>query len=115
MTPNKHVGSNWLHKKSGKKVVIVGHGKLEATNRPRFFYNEEGDRTIWARDSEEFLDGRFEQLAYRVALYTPLGILIALVKTGVPLAELVKEHPDVTLITDQEGTELWTAEQPALQ
>ncbi|OXE37515.1 MAG: hypothetical protein CGW95_00965 [Phenylobacterium zucineum] len=115
MTPNKHVGSNWLHLKSNKKVVIVGHGMLEATARPCFFYNEEGENVIWARDSEEFLDGRFQQLSYQVVLFSEAGIMIALVKCGVPLSDLVKEHPEVMRITDQEGTELWTREQPVPQ
>lgn len=114
MTPNKHVGSNWLHRKSGKKVVIIGHGKLEHNARPCFFYNEDGDEVIWARDQEEFLDGRFEQLAYQVAVFCDQSIVIALVQTSTKISDVVKELPGAFRVTDQEGTELW-AKKAAVQ
>lgn len=54
------LGRVYKHLKSGGIYAIVGHCQLEATNRPAVLYaSTVGDSKIWARDLEEFMDGRF--------------------------------------------------------
>jgi hypothetical protein len=56
-------GQVWKHLKSGGIYSIVGHCQLEATNRPAVLYaSVSGDGRTWARDEEEFMDGRFIKL-----------------------------------------------------
>lgn len=52
------VGSEWLHIKSGHSYRIIGACRLEHSNAPAYLYVGE-DGTVWARDMDEFLDGRF--------------------------------------------------------
>jgi len=56
----------WLHKKTGREYVVEGVCTLEHSNKPAYLYRsyQEGgdDGVLWARDKEEFLDGRFELL-----------------------------------------------------
>jgi hypothetical protein len=60
-------GTIWLHLKSGKKYVIIGMCRLEATNAPAYLYTSiEDESVVWARDMDEFLDGRFENISKRV-------------------------------------------------
>ncbi|QXV74049.1 hypothetical protein [Rhizobium phage RHEph12] len=52
----------WQHVKSGGLYNIVGTFQIESTNRPGFLYRAQKDQTVWGRDQEEFLDGRFQRL-----------------------------------------------------
>lgn len=56
----KYKGSAWRHVKSDHIYVIVGECRLEATGKPAFLYSAPGWDIPWARDKDEFLDGRFE-------------------------------------------------------
>lgn len=53
----------WQHKKSGGLYNIVGTFQIESTNRPGFLYRAQKDQTVWGRDQEEFLDGRFSRVS----------------------------------------------------
>ena len=53
------LGTEWRHIKSGRLYVTVGKCRLEATAAPAVLYRGE-DGTVWARDMDEFLDGRFD-------------------------------------------------------
>lgn len=54
------VHSLWLHLKTSHSYVIVGHCILEATGEPGILYSDvTGNKDVWARAREEFLDGRF--------------------------------------------------------
>jgi len=60
-------GQFWRHKKTGGVYYITGFCILEATNKKAVLYIEEeadeGDKELpWARNQDEFLDGRFELL-----------------------------------------------------
>lgn len=58
-------GQFWTHIKTGGTYFITGFCILESTNKDAVLYiNETADDgvTPWARDKEEFLDGRFERL-----------------------------------------------------
>ena len=61
MVPNGFLYTRWLHKKSQHQYFIIGECRLEATNKRAFLYVPVDDRngTPWARDIDEFLDGRF--------------------------------------------------------
>lgn len=53
-------GTIWKHIKSGETYAIVGNCLLEATNSPAVLYASTiGDGRVWARDLDEFMDGRF--------------------------------------------------------
>ena len=56
------IGSIWRHKKSRHVYVIIGVCQLEATNTPAFLYRRPKEGITWARDMDEFLDGRFERV-----------------------------------------------------
>lgn len=56
------IGSMWLHKKTNNVYAIIGRCILESTNMPGILYRKPADREAWARDEEEFMDGRFERL-----------------------------------------------------
>lgn len=58
-------GTRWKHLKTGNIYVTVGGCRLEKTGEPAVLYRraDSDDDTIWARASDEFLDGRFEKLA----------------------------------------------------
>lgn len=60
-------GSVWRHVKTGKVYAVIGRCRLEATNRPGVLYTRPEDGTVWARDADEFLDGRFERLTFEAA------------------------------------------------
>ena len=57
----------WKHKVRGSVVSVVGHGRAQASTRPIndldpiTIYQHDGGKW-WARRTEEFEDGRFEQL-----------------------------------------------------
>jgi len=56
-------GSLWTHRKTAHIYVVIGECQLEATNRPAVLYrqiNHPDGGKLWARDRDEFLDGRFE-------------------------------------------------------
>lgn len=54
-------GELWKHLKSKRIYVVLGACRLEATNRPGVLYTPVGgEGSIWVRDEQEFLDGRFE-------------------------------------------------------
>lgn len=57
------IGSRWQHLKTDHTYVVTGHCLLEATAKPAILYKHvDGDglgRPMWARDAEQFLDGRF--------------------------------------------------------
>ena len=56
-------GTVWKHIKTGGTYTVVGNCQLEATNRPAVLYvSTNGDGRTWARDLEEFMDGRFVRL-----------------------------------------------------
>ena len=55
-----YIGTTWKHVKTGGVYSIVGSCQLEATDRPAILYRSaKGAGPIWARDYEEFMDGRF--------------------------------------------------------
>lgn len=59
-------GSIWRHVKTGKVYSVVGTCRLEATNSPAVLYASPDDGgVVWARDMDEFLDGRFERVDAR--------------------------------------------------
>lgn len=62
MADHSLIGTTWLHVKSQRLYMIVGTCRLEATNTPAFLYRNDDDGIVWARDMDEFLDGRFERL-----------------------------------------------------
>jgi hypothetical protein len=55
------IGGLWRHVKTGHDYVILGQCRLEATNRPGILYRRVNGEDVmtWARDEEEFCDGRF--------------------------------------------------------
>ena len=55
-------GTLWQHQKSGGEYTITGHCMLEATRKAAVLYRCHETGILWARDADEFLDGRFEQL-----------------------------------------------------
>lgn len=55
------VGSRWRHVKTGREYTIIGKCRLEGTNTPAYLYVGE-DGIAWARDMDEFLDGRFVKI-----------------------------------------------------
>lgn len=58
------IGTMWLHVKTGHLYIVVGECWLEATNAPAVLYHRAGGvGPTWARDREEFLDGRFAQVS----------------------------------------------------
>lgn len=64
---NIQKGQFWRHKKTGSVYYITGFCTLEATNKTAVLYIEEeadegAEELPWARDQDEFLDGRFELL-----------------------------------------------------
>lgn len=58
--------TRWLHKKTGRVVILVGECRLEATNMPAYLYvhEDEPDDLPWARDKDKFHDGRFVSCAW---------------------------------------------------
>ena len=56
--------SVWRHNKTNHRYVIVGECRLEHSNAPAFLYTriDVPDGIVWARDRDEFLDGRFDRL-----------------------------------------------------
>lgn len=58
------IGTLWVHLKTSHLYVIVGDCQLEATNRPAVLYRlVGGEGPVWARDMEEFMDGRFAEVS----------------------------------------------------
>lgn len=57
---DKIVGSQWLHVKSEKRYTIIGTCRLEKENAPAYLYKGD-DGVVWAREKDEFLDGRFQR------------------------------------------------------
>lgn len=55
------VGSRWLHVKTDREYTIIGKCRLEGTNAPAYLYVGD-DEIVWARDMDEFLDGRFVKI-----------------------------------------------------
>ncbi len=59
-------GTRWRHVKTGDIYLTVGKCRLEKTGEPAVLYQlactDGKDGTVWARASDEFLDGRFERL-----------------------------------------------------
>ena len=54
-------GTIWLHARTKNYYVVTGLCQLDATNKPAVLYlpmDGSGGRP-WARDVDEFLDGRF--------------------------------------------------------
>lgn len=64
MEQDEFLYQRWKHERSGYTYIIVGVCRLEATNRPAYLYTqiEQPDGIVWARDMDEFLDGRFMPL-----------------------------------------------------
>lgn len=56
------VGTVWRHKKTGNVYVIIGTCRLEATNATAYLYTSSSNGVVWARDADEFLDGRYENI-----------------------------------------------------
>ena len=54
-------GTNWRHIKSGGMYTVLGMCRLEHNGCPACLY-QGLDGVVWARDKDEFLDGRFEPL-----------------------------------------------------
>ncbi|MDE2233783.1 MAG: hypothetical protein KGJ90_06815 [Patescibacteria group bacterium] len=54
-------GTRWLHVKSGREYTITGSCRLESTGCAAYLYMDDSGVT-WARDKDEFLDGRFQQI-----------------------------------------------------
>lgn len=52
------INSIVTHVKTGNTYVVVGHGNLEKDCVPAYFYGSDY-KEMWARDKEEFEDGRF--------------------------------------------------------
>lgn len=58
-------GSIWRHLATGGIYIVTGACQIECTNRPGVLYRAltvEMDGPQWARDRDEFLDGRFQML-----------------------------------------------------
>ena len=55
------IGKLYCHLKSGHIYVVTGECLLEATAKPGVLYRRVNlpDAPLWARDKDEFLDGRF--------------------------------------------------------
>lgn len=63
MTPEHPViGTHWRHKKTGHIYKVIGVCRLEHSNAPAYLYRRPEDGITWARDMDEFLDGRFERI-----------------------------------------------------
>ena len=64
MSDNWTNGTLWRHIKSGGVYLTVGSCRLEKTGQPAVLYRhpEPENSTVWARDMDEFLDGRFERV-----------------------------------------------------
>lgn len=58
------IGTLWLHLKTNHLYVVVGDCLIEATCRPAVLYTlVGGGGPTWARDRDEFMDGRFAEVA----------------------------------------------------
>jgi hypothetical protein len=57
-------GTQWRHLKTGNIYVTVGRCRLEKTGEPAVLYRcvSPASDVVWARASDEFLDGRFERV-----------------------------------------------------
>lgn len=62
--PADPIGTVWRHRKTGHVYTIIGTCRLEATNAPAYLYRRPEDGITWARDMDEFLDGRFERIEF---------------------------------------------------
>lgn len=58
------VASAWRHQRTGGVYIVMGYCRIEATARPAVLYaSVKGDTDMpWARDAEEFTDGRFRRV-----------------------------------------------------
>lgn len=56
------IGSIWRHIKTGHVYAITGTCRLEHSNEPAYLYCRPEDGVTWARNMDQFLDGRFERL-----------------------------------------------------
>ncbi len=58
-----YVGSLWTHLKTAQLYVVIGFCRLEASNKTAVLYQpvNAACNYPWARDLDEFLDGRFER------------------------------------------------------
>jgi len=66
MEEASEIGSVWRHKKTGSVYTIIGACRLEHSNAPAYLYRlaHDPDGITWARDMDEFLDGRFEKITF---------------------------------------------------
>lgn len=53
----------WRHRKTGGLYDVVGSALDERTERPLVLYRSLEDGRTWARDAEQFHDGRFVDLS----------------------------------------------------
>ena len=58
------VGSRWRHLKSNTEYLVTGQCVLEATANAAILYTPRTgqDNFAFARDADEFLDGRFQRV-----------------------------------------------------
>lgn len=63
-TKDWRTGTLWKHEKSAQIYLTIGGCRLEATGEPAVLYRiADNERsTVWARASDEFLDGRFTRV-----------------------------------------------------
>lgn len=54
-------GSRWRHIKSGREYEIICICRIEHNFAPAYLYKGECG-TLWVREMDEFLDGRFERI-----------------------------------------------------
>ena len=64
MREDKLIGSTWRHVNTGRVYALVGKCRLEHNNAPAYLYRRTEDGITWARDMDEFLDGRFERISF---------------------------------------------------
>lgn len=56
------VGDTVFHKKSRGTYEIIAFAVHERTEEALVIYQHEGNGSIWARNRDEFMDGRFVKL-----------------------------------------------------
>lgn len=56
--------SRWRHAKTHHDYIIIGECRLESTSAPAYLYVRADDPAgiPWAREKDEFLDGRFVRM-----------------------------------------------------
>jgi hypothetical protein len=105
--PNWTRGSVWKHLKTGRIYTVIGSCRLEATGEPAVLYTCPDDGILWARATDEFLDGRFERVTFGgSAICKTCGQTFDMARghecPGLGLCAIAQDHPSTR---DTEGAD----------